>query len=304
MTYRLLLDTSSLMYRAFFALPTSITDEDGRPVNAVRGYLDMVSRLLTTRGPDELWHVLDDDWRPQPRVDAWPGYKADRPTEPEELSHQFELLATLLSLAGETVISAPGWEADDAIGVLCARAKAGEVVDIVTGDRDLLQLVTDGTADRAAVRVLFTVKGVSELTEFDEAAVADAYGVPAARYVDYAILRGDPSDGLPGIAGVGQKTARELVARYPDLASLVDDAGSLTPRLGQRLAAAGDYLAAMREVVPVRCDVAVTTHESAEDGVALDRLAAARNVDGPVGRLRAARADAATTSGSGSGGGP
>ena len=292
MTHTLLLDTSSLVYRAYFALPTSITDDDGRPVNAVRGYLDMVSRLRDTRGPDALLHVLDDDWRPQPRVDAWPGYKADRPEDPEDLPPQFDLLDEVLEAAGEVTVRAPGWEADDAIGVLCAEARGGQRIDIVTGDRDLLQLVSDGDADHAAVRVLFTVKGVSELREFDAGTVSEVHGVPPDRYVDYATLRGDPSDGLPGIAGVGEKTARDLVGRYPDLDALVADAGALTPKLGQRIAEAEAYLAAMRQVIPVRTGVEVVRSDGRGDADALERLAA-RGLAGPIGRLLAARGDAA-----------
>ena len=195
MTYRLLLDTSSLMYRAFFALPASIKDDDGRPVNAVHGYLDMTTRLLTTRRPDSIVHVYDDVYVPGDRARAYPPYKAHRPPDPEGLPEQFGLLETVLAAFGAERASAANWEADDAIGTLCAQARADDVVEIVTGDRDLLQLVRDHTP---TVRVLFTVRGVSDLGVFDEAAVQEKYGVPAARYVDFATLRGDPSDGLPG----------------------------------------------------------------------------------------------------------
>lgn len=285
MVTRLLLDTSSLMYRAFFALPTSITD-GRRPVNAVRGYLDMTARLVASRRPDEVGHVLDDDWRPAGRVEAWGGYKSDRDAEPADLTPQFDLLREVLSVLGERVVYAPGWEADDAIGVLCAQALADDRVEVVTGDRDLLQLVRD---DGPVVRVLYTVKGVSELVEFDESEVEARHGVPPARYVDYATLRGDPSDGLPGVKGVGEKTARGLVARYRSLDDLVADAAALTPRLSEQITAAQDYLVAMRAVVPVRTDVAITVDDGRPDPDAAAALAEARNLEGPIARLREAR---------------
>lgn len=280
---RLLLDTSSLLYRAFFALPTTITGRDGRPVNALRGYLDMTARLLADRRPDGVVHVFDNDWRPAPRVAAYPGYKSARADEPEQLTTQFAVLPTVLDALGHPQVEAPGWEADDAIGTLCASAEGKERLAVVTGDRDLLQLVRD-----PHVRVLFTVKGVSELAEFDEAAVEERYGVPPSRYVDFAILRGDPSDGLPGVPGIGEKTARALVAAYPDLDTLVADAASQTPRLAQRLTAAGEYLAAMRRVVPVATDVDLQRRGGTRNDAALDALAEQHNLEGPLRRLREA----------------
>lgn len=280
---RLLLDTSSLLYRAFFALPTTITGRDGRPVNALRGYLDMTARLLADRRPDGVVHVFDNDWRPAPRVAAYPGYKSARADEPEQLTTQFAVLPTILDALGHPQVEAPGWEADDAIGTLCASAEGKERLAVVTGDRDLLQLVRD-----PHVRVLFTVKGVSELAEFDEAAVEERYGVPPSRYVDFAILRGDPSDGLPGVPGIGEKTARALVAAYPDLDALLADAASQTPRLAQRLTAAGEYVAAMRRIVPVATDVDLQRRGGTRNDAALDALAEQHNLEGPLRRLREA----------------
>jgi 5'-3' exonuclease len=284
--HTLLLDTSSLAYRAFFALPASITDGQGRPVNAVRGVLDMHARLLADRRPDEAVHVFDADWRPAERVAAYPGYKHQRPPDPEGLPEQFELLRAVLGALGLPWVEAPGWEADDAIGVLCAEARPADRLDIVTGDRDLLQLVRD---ERPAVRVLYTRRGVSELTVFDEATVEATYGVPPRRYSDFATLRGDPSDGLPGVKGVGDKTARALIARYDTLEALVAAArapGALTPALARRIAAARDYLEAMGDVVPVRTDVALTWHRSDRDDAGADDLARERGLEGPLTRLR------------------
>jgi 5'-3' exonuclease len=283
MAHRLLLDTSSLFYRAFFALPATITDAADRPVNAVRGYLDMTAHLYREHAPDALWHCLDDDWRPAPRVAAYPSYKAERPPDPEGMAEQVTLLQEVLAAFGATRVWAQGWEADDAIGTLCARAGDDDRIDVVTGDRDLLQLVRD-----PVVRVLFTVRGVKELAVFDEAAVAAKYGVPPSRYVDFAVLRGDPSDGLPGISGVGEKTARDLVRAHASLDDLVAASGGLSPRLAEKLTAAKDYLAAMREVVPVRLDAELSFAEDARDDARLDALAAERALDGPVRRLREA----------------
>ena len=287
--HRILLDTSSLLYRAYFGLSKAITDAEGRPAQAVHGYLDMTARLVRDRGPAEVVHCLDDDWRPAARVAAYAGYKAHRPPDPEGLPEQAAALAALLGALGATTAWSPGWEADDVVGTLCARAGPGERVDVVTGDRDLLQVVRDGDP---AVRVLFTVKGVSELAVFDEAAVEARYGVAPSRYADLAILRGDPSDGLPGVKGVGEKTARALVQEHGSLDGVLAATTTLTPRLAERLAAAGDYLEAMRVVVPVRTDVAVEEERTERDDALLDALAARHGATGPVRRLRAALAAA------------
>lgn len=285
--YRLLLDTSSLMYRAFFALPTTMVDEEGSPINAVHGYLDMTARLQTRYHPDQLIHVFDHDWRPQGRVDVYSGYKAARPDDPPTLPPQFTLLRDVLQAFGAAQAEAPNWEADDAIGALCTQAGAGDRVDIVTGDRDLLQLVR---ADEGAalIRVLMPIRGVGELETFDPSAVRAKYGVPPERYADFATLRGDPSDGLPGVKGIGEKTARTLVQQYPDLDALLANVDALAPRLGANLRDAVPYLAAMRQVVPIRTDVAVQLAVSERDDTRLEDLGTRFRLLGPIGRLRAA----------------
>lgn len=288
MTYTLLLDTSSLMYRAFFALPQSITTSDGQPVNALHGYLDMTARLWREYAPDELVHVYDADWRPEPRADAYPPYKAERPDEPETLGPQFEWLRELLNALGMTQAEAPGWEADDAIGSLCAAGDASDRFAIITGDRDLLQLVQDGGDAEPEVRLLFTVRGVSNLAEYDAAAVEAKYGVPPGRYVDFATLRGDPSDGLPGVAGIGEKTAARLVNEYASLDDLMAHADELTPRLSTNLLEARDYLEAMERVVPIRRDVDVDVWRPDRDAETLEHLAESLGLGGPVERLNQA----------------
>jgi 5'-3' exonuclease len=294
---RLLLDSPSLTYRAFFALPPTIRSPAGRSVNAVRGYLDMCSRMLTDRRPGGMVHVLDADWRPAFRVAAYAGYKANRREDPPELPWQFTLLDEVLDAAGMERAAAPGVEADDVLGTLAVRATPEAPVEIVTGDRDLFQLVRD-----PAVAVLFTVRGVSDLARYDEAAVTARYGVPPQAYADMAILRGDPSDGLPGVAGIGEKTAASLIARFGSLAALRERVDSrhaaaaapaqplgLAPRAAASLHGAGAYLDAMELVVPVRCDLDLTLTERRPPDV--DRLLAIgerENIVQPVDRLLAA----------------
>ncbi|MCC7369986.1 MAG: flap endonuclease [Chloroflexi bacterium] len=286
MARRLLLDTSSLLYRAFFGLPTSIKAPDGMVVNAVHGYLDMTARLYASRQPDQLIHVYDDVFVPASRAAVYPPYKAHRPEDPPELPPQFGLLAEALAALGETTAHSEAWEADDAIGALCAGAAPEDGVEIVTGDRDLLQLVRDG---RPAVRVLFTVKGVTDLATFDEAAVLARYGVPAGRYVDFAILRGDPSDGLPGVAGIGEKTAQKLVQAHADMAAILASAPTQPKRLSANLSAAGEYIALMQQIVPVRSDVRVDVSANAASETEIQRLSESRRLGGPIRRIQEAR---------------
>lgn len=297
MTRRLFLDTSSLMYRAFFALPDVIRDAEGRPINAVHGYLDMTARLVQSREPEEVFHCFDHDWRPAPRVALYDGYKAQRAPDPEGLPEQFDVLRTVLDAFGSMhQAEAEGWEAEDAIGTLVARAGRRDRCDIVTGDRDLLQLVRD-----PVVCLWFTRKGVTVMDRFDAAAVEAKYGVPPERYADFAILRGDPSDGLPGLRGVGEKTARELVRTYPSIDAMIADAEApvrTAPLLQRSRALRGairesaGYLRAMLEVVPIRTDLDVRTWSAEPDPDAMTALAERYRLAGPIRRL----AEALTTS--------
>ena len=283
------------MYRAYFALADTVRGPDGRSVGAVHGYLDMVTRLLNSRHPDETVHVYDHEWRPTARTAIYPPYKATRAVDPEGLPEQFTLLREVLDLTGMPQAQTPGWEAEDAIGALVVSAAPQDRVEMVSGDRDLLQLVRD---DAPAVRLLFTVRGVSDLHEFDEAAVLAKYGVPASRYAEFAILRGDPSDELPGVPGVGEKTARALIQAYDSFDALMADAAAEgppllgpfkgSPKLRARVRAAAPYLEDMRTLVPVNVEAPMTKWSGEREDGALRDLAERVGLRGPVQRLVAA----------------
>ncbi len=294
----MLLDTASMYFRAFYGVP-EILGPDGTPVNAVRGLLDFVSRLVTDYRPNHLVCCWDDDWRPQWRVDLLPSYKAHRVVEevaaapdveevPDPLGVQVPLIREVLAAFGIAVVGAPGYEADDVIGTLATGA--GMPVDVVTGDRDLFQLVDDD----AEVRVLYIARGVGRHERVDDAWVVERYGVHAAQYADFATLRGDASDGLPGVSGIGDKTAAGLLGRYGDLAGVraaADDPDSpMAPAARRNLRAAGDYLAVAPQVVAVARDLALdrTPHELPTTPADPDRLVAlstAYGLDSPVSRL-------------------
>ena len=292
MTHRILLDVSSLTYRAYFSTPDSVTAPDGTPVNAVHGYLGMVTRLIVSRRPDEVVHVYDHDWRPVARTEIFPGYKANRPEEPEAITQQFALLRSALDLTGLLQAQTEHWEAEDAIGAFCLEADETDRIEIVSGDRDLIQLVRD-----PVVKLLYTLRGVSELAEFDEALVFEKYGVPASRYADFAILRGDPSDELPGVRGVGEKTARALVETYDTLDDLLADAAQPNarpgpmkgkPALKARILESADYIADMRRLVPVNATAPLSVWSGPRDDEALKAFAEEHGLKGAVQRLQAA----------------
>jgi 5'-3' exonuclease len=260
----MLLDTASLYFRAFFGVPDSVQAPDGSPVNAVRGLMDFISRLVGEYAPTHLACCWDDDWRPQWRVDLIPSYKAHRVVEetaaapdveevPDPLAAQVPVIREVLDAYGLAVVGAAEMEADDVIGTLAT--DAGMPVDIVTGDRDLFQLVDD---DRG-VRVLYTARGVGRHERVDDAWVRDRYGIEAHQYADFATLRGDSSDGLPGVPGVGEKTAATLLGRFGDVQGLLvaaaDPGADLAPGPRGKVKAAADYLAVAPTVVAVRRDL-------------------------------------------------
>jgi 5'-3' exonuclease len=244
-----LVDSSSLIYRAFFAVPDTVRAPDGMPVNAAYGFLNMLARLVTDLSPAKLACAWDDDWRPQWRVDLVPEYKAHRVAMGEAdndvtIDAQMDVIAKILDLAGIAMLGAEGYEAEDVIGSLASRARGP--VAIVSGDRDLFQLVRD--PDRW---VLYPKRGVSELARIDEAAIAERYNIPGRAYADFATLRGDPSDGLPGVPGIGEKTAAALVTKYGTLEHILAAAAEASSGPLAKVAAAADYLERAKDVVRI-----------------------------------------------------
>src|SRR6478609_8117083 len=281
-----LLDLAGIYFRAFFAVPTSTTSPDGRPVNAVRGSLDILARVIAEARPTRVIACLDLDWRPAWRVELIPSYKTHRVLEtqstvaatdlaltphsgtpgqsadievvPDELSPQVPILLDVLAALGIATAGAVGFEADDVIGTLTATEKR-DPVEVVTGDRDLFQVARD-TDPRISVRYIGA--GMSKAQVYGAAEVAAKYGIQPGAYADFAALRGDPSDGLPGVPGVGDKTAATLINRFGSVEGLVEaiDGRStgLAPGLRAKLAAAREYLLVAPTVVRVAVDAPVT----------------------------------------------
>ncbi len=307
----LLLDGASMWFRSFFGVPSSITAPDGRPVNAVRGFIDSVATLITRERPGRLVVCLDLDWRPQFRVDLIPSYKAHRVAEenavgdldieevPDELTPQVDMIMELLDAFGIATAGAVGYEADDVLGTLAAAERRDPVV-VVSGDRDLLQLVAD---EPVQVRVLYLGRGLSNATMFGPAEVAEHYSVPAHRagpaYAELALLRGDPSDGLPGVPGVGEKTAATMLAQYGSLeyilAAAHDPKSKLAKAFRAKVLAATDYIEAAVPVVQVARDAPVELSTAddrlplaAVDPARVAELARRYGVGSSIGRLQKA----------------
>ena len=296
----MLLDTASLYYRAFYGMPETVTSPDGTPVNAIRGLLDAIARLVRDHSPQRLVACLDASWRPDFRVAAIPSYKAHRAepdgTEqaPEGLVIQIPLIIQVLSAAGIALAEHDGYEADDVIATLAYRhASAGTPVDVVTGDRDLFQLVDDSRG----IRVLYTVKGLGKLDAIDEKAVSDKYHIPARAYADFAVLRGDPSDGLPGVPGIGEKTAAALITAFGSLDALTRALdmghGGFPPGARKKLEAARGYLDVAPPVVRTAADVPLpevdgTLPATPPDAALLAEMGDALGLGSSLGRFRSA----------------
>jgi 5'-3' exonuclease len=260
----MLLDTAALYFRAFYGVPDTVRAPDGTPINAVRGLLDIIARLVSEYRPAQLIACWDDDWRPQWRVDLIPSYKTHRVAEvvpggtdieetPDPLETQIPIIREALAALGITVVGVPHHEADDVIGSFASQATVP--VDIVTSDRDLLQLVDD----ESDVRLIYTARGMSQLEIITDAVVKSRYGITPRQYADFAVMRGDPSDGLPGVAGIGEKTAASLLAQYQDLegiiAAALDPSSSMSAAIRVRLATAAAYLEVAPPVVAVVRDL-------------------------------------------------
>ena len=242
----MLLDSASLWYRAYYGMPDSFFAEDGTPVNAVRGFLDSISRLVSHYQPDRLVACIEGDWRPQWRVDLYPNYKANRiedegeEDEPETLTPQIPIILDALDAFGIPVIGADDYEADDVIATLSKKERGP--IRIVTGDRDLFQLI-DPEKD---VKVVYLAKGITNHDLVDHAYVEKRYQIPGDRYALFATFRGDPSDGLPGVRGIGDKGAAAIARKFSSVDEVVDAAHAghqdLSPAHAKKILADLDYL--------------------------------------------------------------
>ena len=257
----MILDSATLYYRAFYALPEKMTAPDGRPHNAIRGFLSMVSKLVSIHSPSGLVAAWDTDWRPEWRVALLPSYKAHRVLMEEEsgdggggedvpdtLSPQISAIAQILDACGVARIGFDNFEADDVIASVAAQSRQPNLV--VTSDKDLIQVIDDRTS-----LLLQTAGGVEGWPILDPDEVLSRFGVKVNQYVDYAILRGDPSDGLPGVAGVGEKTAASLIAAFGTIDRVKAASFSSSPvkpmtaRIATRIQESVDYLDLAKEVV-------------------------------------------------------
>ena len=300
----MLLDTASLYFRAFYGIPDKVKAPDGTSVNAVRGLLDIIAKLVKLYEPTHIVACWDDDWRPQWRVELIPSYKSHRVVEvvaagpdveevPDPLEAQLPVIREALAALRIPIIGVAAHEADDVIGTLATRATMP--VDIVTGDRDLFQLVDNARA----IRVVYTARGMSNLEVVTEQTVVAKYGVLPSQYADFATMRGDASDGLPGVAGVGDKTAATLLQAHGDLAGIraAAEAGEgMSAGVRSKILAASDYLDVAPTVVEVAKALDITLPSDAiraldpAEADTATALAEAWNLGGSMERAMAALA--------------
>jgi DNA polymerase-1 len=237
-----LLDGHSLSYRAFFALPTTLATSSGQVTNAVYGFTSMLIKLLAEERP-ELIAVSFDIGAPTVRLEKYAEYKAGRPEAPDEFRQQLGLIVEVLETLRIPIVVIEGHEADDVIGTLAVRAaERGIEAVVVTADRDFFQLVRPG------ITVMFNVKGISDIKRYDEEAVQERFGLPPSRYLDYVALKGDPSDNIPGVPGVGEKTASKLVQEFGTIEDLRSRVDELKGKLRDSIEAAGEQLELNKEL--------------------------------------------------------
>jgi 5'-3' exonuclease len=258
----MLLDSASLWYRAYYGMPDTLLAPDGTPVNAIRGYLDMTARLVGIYKPNRIVACLDGDWRPSWRVDIFPEYKANRleedgeeEVEPETLTPQIPILLDILDLFGIPVVGVDDYEADDVMATY-AEIEPGPI-RIVTGDRDLFQMVDD----KRDIKVVYLAKGISQHDLVDIKYVSDKYAIPGDRYDLFAMFRGDPSDGLPGVKGIGEKGAAVIANNFATvedaLAAAHEAHASLSPALAKKIIAGSEYLGIAPKLVRVARDAPI-----------------------------------------------
>ena len=256
----MLIDSGSLWYRAYYGMPDTLTAPDGTPVNAIRGYLDMSARLITMYRPKRLVACLDGDWRPSWRVELFPDYKANRleedgegEEEPDLLTPQIPILLDIIEALGIPVVGVDDYEADDVMATY-AVSEPGPI-RIVTGDRDLFQLVSD----QPDVQVIYLAKGISQHDLVNLDWISKKYQIPGDRYGLFATFRGDPSDGLPGVKGIGEKGAALIARHYEDAQSAISgalaDHEHLTPALRKKIIEGQEYLSFAPKLVSCATNV-------------------------------------------------
>src|ERR687895_109964 len=246
-----LLDGHSLSYRAYFALPTSLATSSGQVTNAVYGFTSMLIKLLTEERPDRI-AVAFDKGAPTVRLEKYAEYKAGRAETPDEFREQLGLIREVLEALRIPIVEGEGHEADDAIATLASKAtEQGMEAVVVTADRDFFQLVRPG------IRVMFNRRGISDIVDYDERAVQERFGLPPEKYIDYVALKGDPSDNIPGVPGVGEKTASRLIQEHGSVERVLEHVDTLTPKLAKAISAAGDQLVLNKELARLRTDIDV-----------------------------------------------
>ena len=258
----MLLDSASLWYRAYYGMPDTLVNSEGAPVHAIRGFLDMSARLISQYKPNRLVACLDGDWRPSWRVDLFPEYKANRvdvegneEAEPETLTPQIPILLDVLEALGIPLIGADDYEADDVIATYSVQEPGPTL--IVTGDRDLFQLVDD----KRKVRVVYLARGIANHDLVDKKWISTKYEIPGERYALFAMIRGDASDGLPGIKGIGEKGAGLIANSFSSMQEVIQAAQGederLTPALRKKLLADIEYARIAERLVHCALDVPI-----------------------------------------------
>lgn len=258
----MLLDSASLWYRAYYGMPDTLLSPSGLPVNAIRGYLDMTARLVSVYKPNRLVACIEGDWRPSWRVDIFPAYKANRlevdseeEEEPETLTPQIPILLDLIDAFGIPMVGVDDYEADDVMATFATKEKGP--IRVVTGDRDLFQLVDD----KRDIKVVYLARGISNHDLVDIKWVAEKYGIPGDRYALFAMFRGDPSDGLPGVKGIGEKGAALIANNFASVEEAIAGARngheSLSASLAKKIIEGVDYLKIAPTLVNCARDVAL-----------------------------------------------
>ena len=255
----MLLDSASLWYRAYFGMPDTLLSPSGEPVNAIRGYLDMTSKLISIYKPKRLVACIEGDWRPSWRVDLFPEYKANRldvegeEEEPDTLGPQIPILLDLLEAFKIPIVGVDDYEADDVMASYTV-SEPGPI-KIVTGDRDLFQLVDD----KRKISVVYLAKGIANHDLVDLRWIAEKYDIPGERYALFAMIRGDASDGLPGIRGIGEKGAAIIARQFENLEEVMLAAKNnderLTPNARKKLLESADYARIAPKLVQCALDV-------------------------------------------------